>query len=141
MGKSQVGSCGFLIALAVMVNAGIVLAQSNGIPTADRPFPEEMISFINETSTACDTFTKAEHRYRARDEDAQETQKGITEQRSSINGVMVTEDMRCRQCRGKCAAESLRCRSQCADDSACLVHCEERSSKCEEICKQIFQCR
>jgi hypothetical protein len=54
---------------------------------------------------------------------------------------MVAEDMRCRQCHGKCSADSLRCRSQCASDSTCLVHCEERTRNCESMCKQIFQCQ
>jgi hypothetical protein len=54
--------------------------------------------------------------------------------------VMVAQDMRCRQCRGKCKAEDLRCRSQCLGEGPCLAHCEERSSKCETMCKQIFQC-
>jgi hypothetical protein len=53
----------------------------------------------------------------------------------------VAEDMRCRQCHGKCSADSLRCRSQCASDSPCLVHCEERTRNCESMCKQIFQCQ
>lgn len=125
MGKSHVGR---YLALVVIVNAGMVWAQSNATLTSDGPLPEGIIAFFKETSTGCSTFARHEYRY----------SENINEQRPSINGVMVAEDMRCRQCRGKCAAEGLRCRSQCAGDSACLVHCEERSSNCEVMCKQIF---
>ena len=130
MEKSHIGRYGFLIALVVMMNAGMVWAQSNDTATADGPLREAMIAYIKDTSAGCSTFMRPEYRY----------SEDVNEQRPSINGVMVAEDMRCRQCRGKCAAERLRCRSQCASDSACSVHCDERSSECEATCKQIFQC-
>lgn len=63
------------------------------------------------------------------------------DQQPSTTEVLVAEDMRCRQCRGKCTAEDLRCRSQCSGEDSCLAHCNERSSKCEAMCKQIFQCQ
>jgi hypothetical protein len=129
MEKSHIGRYGFLIALVVMMNAGMV-AQSNDTATADGPLREDMIAYIKDTSAECSTFMRPEYRY----------SEDVNEQRLSINGVMVAEDMRCRQCRGKCAADNLRCRSQCASDSACLVHCGERSSNCEAMCKEIFQC-
>lgn len=62
------------------------------------------------------------------------------DQPPSTTKVLVAEDMRCRQCRGKCKAEDLRCRSQCAREDGCLAHCNEQLSKCETMCKQIFQC-
>jgi hypothetical protein len=130
MKKSQVGRYQFLLALVVIVNAGMVWAQSNATQTADGPVPEGMIAFITDTSAGSSTFARQKYPY----------SENVNEPQLSSNGVMVAEDMRCRQCRGKCAADNLRCRSQCIGDSACLVQCEERSSKCEEMCKQIFQC-
>jgi hypothetical protein len=86
MGKSHVGR---YLALVVIVNAGIVWAQSNATLTSDGPLPEGIIAFFKETSTGCSTFARHEYRY----------SENINEQRPSINGVMVAEDMRCRQCR------------------------------------------
>ena len=140
MVKSWAGYYGFLIPLVVLLNAGKVWAQSNDASPFDSPLPSEMITSIKETSNWCGTFTKPDYRYGKSEADGGETQNDVTEQRPSPNRMMVTEDMRCRQCHGKCTADSLRCRSQCLSDSACLVHCEERSSKCNEMCKQIFQC-
>jgi hypothetical protein len=130
MEKSYIGRCGFLIALVVMMNAAMVWGQSNDAATADGPLREEMIADIKDLSAGCSTFVRPEYRYR----------NDINKQRPPTNGILVAEDMRCRQCRGKCTAENLRCRSQCSGDSACLAQCEERSSRCETICKQIFQC-
>ncbi len=62
------------------------------------------------------------------------------DQQQTAFEVVVAEDMRCRQCRGKCKAEELRCRSQCVGEGACLAHCEERLNQCEAMCKQLFQC-
>lgn len=130
MVTSRVGCYQFLLALVVIVNAGMVWDQSNTTLTTDGPVPDGMIACITDTSRWCSIFARPEYRY----------SENVNEPHLTINGVMVAEDMRCRQCRGKCSADNLRCRSQCAGDSACLVHCEERSSKCEEMCKQIFQC-
>lgn len=172
MEKSQVGRYGFLIALVVLVNAGMVWAQSNDTPSADGPLREDMFVFIKGTSTGCITFTRHEHWYRERAEEEPEAtsytvwekqtirvsvtppsqfsvgpdrtassmREGINDQRPSTNGLMVAEVMQCRQCRGKCTAVNLQCRSQCASDSACLVQCQERSRQCDATCKQIFQC-
>ncbi len=62
------------------------------------------------------------------------------DQQQSPSEVMVAKNMSCRQCQGKCKAEALRCRSQCAGESACLAYCDEQSNKCEAMCNQIFQC-
>jgi hypothetical protein len=151
MKKSQAKRHGLVIVLVVTVNAGIVWAQSNDAPTADWFVHEELVAFIQYTTTECRPLPSHEYRDEYRNEtrgeteraatnDAVREQEGITEPRPSANGAMVAEDMRCRQCRGKCAADSLRCRSQCAGDSACLDHCQERTDKCEALCKQIFQC-
>lgn len=172
METSQVRRYGILIALVVLVNAGMVCAQSNDTPTADGPVRENMFAFIKDTSTGCNTFTRHEYGYRERGEEepdaasyavwgkqtmrvsvtppsqfsvgpdrtASSMSEGINDQRPSTNGLMVAEVMQCRQCRGKCAALNLQCRSQCLSDSACLVLCQEQSSQCETTCKQIFQC-
>lgn len=124
MENSCIRHCGALIAL--VMNAAMAWGQSN----AGASVHTEMIAAINDMSVGCSRFVGSEYRYK---DDA-------NEQRLSINGVVVAEDMRCRQCRGKCKAEDLRCRSQCAGVGGCLAHCEERASKCETMCKQIFQC-
>jgi hypothetical protein len=130
MEKSRIGLCSALIALMVMLNAAMVWGQSKDATIADWPLREERIADSKDMSTDCSTFARSEYRYGS----------DINEQRPSTNGVMVAEDMRCRQCRGKCKAEDLRCRSQCAGESGCLAHCEERSSQCEAMCRQIFRC-
>lgn len=130
MEKPHIRRYGFFIALVIMVNAGMVWAQSDDTATATRPLREAMIAPINDLSSACSTFMRPEYRYRV----------DVNEQRPSTNGVLLAEDMRCRQCRGKCTADNLRCRSQCAGDSACLTQCDERSNNCEALCKQVFQC-
>ena len=130
MEKSHIGHYGALIGLVVVMNAAMAWGQSNDAATTDRPLREEMTAYIEYTSEGCSTFMRSEYRYR----------EAVNEQRPSTNGVMVAEDMRCRQCRGKCKAEDLRCRSQCAGEGPCLADCKERSSKCETMCKQVFQC-
>jgi hypothetical protein len=115
MEKSYIGRYGFLIAFVVMVHAGMAWSQPNDTTTANRSSHED------ETSPGCSIVM-------------------INAQRPPTKRILVAEDMRCQQCRGKCTAENLRCRSQCSGDSACLAQCEERSSKCETMCKQIFQC-
>lgn len=121
---------GALIALVVMMNAAVVLGQSHEVGIADEPIREETVADIKDRSAECSMVARSENWY----------QENVREQRPSTKGVLVAEEMRCRQCRGKCSAENLRCRSRCSGDSACLAHCEERSSKCEVMCRQIFQC-
>lgn len=128
--KAHIGRYGVLIALVVVMNVAMVWGQSNDITTADGPLCEEMIADVKEMSAGRNTFARSEYRF----------SDDLNRQRPLTNGVMVAEDMRCRQCRGKCKAEELRCRSQCASENVCLVRCEERSSNCEAMCKQIFQC-
>jgi hypothetical protein len=130
MEKSHIGYYGALIGLVVVMNAAMAWWQPNDTATVDGPLPEEKIADIKDMSARCSGFVRSDYRYK----------EDVNEQRPSINGVVVAEDMRCRQCRGKCKAEDLRCRSQCAGEGACLAHCEERSSKCETMCTQIFQC-
>ena len=125
MEKPHIGRYGFLIALVVLVNAGMAWAL-----TADGPPHEPIRASVNDPSAGCRIFMGSEDRYR----------ENVIDQRSSTNGVMVAEDMRCRQCRGKCAADNLRCRSQCIGDSACLARCDEMKSTCEVTCKQLFSC-
>ena len=152
MKKLPVARSGLVLVLVVLLNAGMVWAQSHDASDDDPSRHEAMVAFIQDRAAKCRPFQSPGYR----DEDRNETrgveewsatsdivreQEGITEPRPSVNdGVMVAEDMRCRQCRGKCAADSLRCRSQCAGNSACLAHCEERTEKCEALCKQLFQC-
>lgn len=146
-------SCsGLVILLTVIVNAGMVLTPSHDTPAADASWHEAMVAFIQDMAAECrprpSRAYRDEDRNEARGEpvpeapgDAlREEQDGVTEPRLSADGVMVAEDMRCRQCRGKCAADNLRCRSQCAGDSTCLDHCQGRTDQCEALCKQIFQC-
>ena len=116
MKGSHIGRYGVLVVLVVMMNAGMVWAQAN----------ERKLS----TSQECGTVMRAEDRFA----------EDVNEQRLVTDGVMVAEDIRCRQCRGKCTADNLRCRSQCLGDSACLPQCEERKSTCETTCKQLFSC-
>ena len=125
MEKPHIGRYGFLIVLVVLVNAGMAWAL-----TADGPPHEAIMASVSDPSAGCSTFMGPEDRYR----------ENVIDQRPSTNGVMVAEDMRCRQCRGKCAADNLRCRSQCLGDSTCLARCDEMKSTCEVTCKQLFPC-
>lgn len=131
MEKSYSRHYGSLIILVIVINAAMVWGQSNDNAIADKPSWEETVAGINEMSGGCSTFMSSEYLY------GNDVKK---DQWPSINGVMVAENMRCRQCRGKCKAEDLRCRSQCVSESPCLVDCDERWSKCETMCKQVFQC-
>ena len=108
-----------LIAIIVMMHTERAWTQSIDSSPSDDPVRIERAAALKETHTSCNSFA---------------------EQPPSPNGVMVAEDMHCRQCHGKCTADTLRCRSQCLNDTACLAHCEERSSQCTEMCKQVFQC-
>jgi hypothetical protein len=121
---------GAFIALVVVMNSVIVWGQSNVMATADASLPAEMTVALKDMTAGCGRFLRSEHRYK----------DDVNEQRPSISGAMVAEVLRCPQCRGKCKAEELRCRSQCAGEGTCLANCEGRSSKCEAMCKQIFQC-
>jgi hypothetical protein len=128
MGKPQVEGAGLVIALVAALSTQMVFARPNDTPTGNLALPDETIAIVHERSTVCGTAARREF------------QQDSDEQRGQVDGVMVAEDMRCRQCHGKCSADSLRCRSQCVSDSPCLVHCEERTRNCESMCKQIFQC-
>jgi hypothetical protein len=130
MEKSHIRHYGAVIVLVVSMNAVLAWGQSNDAATADASLPVELIAALPNMSLGCSRFVSSEYRYK----------EDVDVQRLSTNGVMVVEDGRCLQCRGKCKAEDLRCRSQCAGEGVCLAHCEERSSKCEAMCKQIFQC-
>lgn len=121
---------GALITLVVTMNAAVVLGQPHDMGIADKPIREEIAVDIKDRLAECSTVARSEYWYQA----------NFREQRPSTKGVLVAEDMRCRQCRGKCSTENLRCRSQCSGDSACLTQCEERSNMCEAMCKQIFKC-
>ena len=140
MNTSQARLYGVFLALLVMLNAGTIWAQTNDTSPSENFVASDMIASRSQTSAWCGTFAKPW------DHDSQPEVKygkvriDVTE-KPDINGMMVAEDMRCRQCHGKCEADSLRCRSQCLSDSACLVHCEERSSKCTAMCKELFQCQ
>jgi hypothetical protein len=129
MGKPQIGGLGLLIALVAVLSTEMVLARLIDTPTDNRPSPDRAMAIVHDRSAACGTTTRPEF------------QDDGDEPRRQVDGVIVAEDMRCRQCHGKCSADSLRCRSQCASDSPCLVHCEERTRNCESMCKQIFQCQ
>ena len=118
MEQSPVERYGLMIVLLVMVNVGMVWAQANDTPAADGSWHEEMVAFITDTATECRALPRHEYRDEywngARGEEEPEAitytvreQEGITEPRPPADGVMVAEDMRCRQCRGKCAADSL----------------------------------
>lgn len=131
----------FILGLLVTVQAGAVWAQSNEKSPPDSLLRGGTIATIEETLTRCGTLTNVEYRYGEPEKSADKIQHDVTQPLSSGNDVMVAEDMRCRQCHGKCSADNLRCRSQCLNDSACMTHCEERSTKCTEMCKQIFQCQ
>jgi hypothetical protein len=122
-----------IVVILMVVLAGwpsLAMGQSKDSMNTSGSLREEVIADIKEMSSRCSTFARPECR----------DWNDINEHRPSANGVMVAEDMRCRQCRGKCKAEELRCRSQCVGESGCLAQCEERSSQCEAMCKQIFQC-
>lgn len=131
MMKSHISYYAALIALLVVMNAAMAFGQSHDASTANAEVCAGMIVAINDRSEGDNRFAKSEYRH----------QENVNEQRPSTNGLMVAEDMRCRGCRGKCKADNLRCRSQCVGDDTCLAQCEERSSKCETLCKQLFQCQ
>ena len=131
MEESRIGHYGGLIGLMVVMNAAMAWGQSKDVATADVALHAEMIGTIKDMSAGCGTSVNPEYRYG----------NDVNDQRRSTNGVVVAEDMRCRQCRGKCKAEDLRCRSQCLGDSACLARCEERTSTCETMCEQVFSCK
>lgn len=130
MEQTHVGHYSAFIALVVVMNAAIVWGQPNAMATADAALPAEITVAFKDMTAECGRFLRSEYQYKG----------DVNEPRLSINGVMVADVMRCPQCRGKCKAEDLRCRSQCAGEGACLANCEERLSKCETMCKQIFQC-
>lgn len=129
MGKPQIGGLGLLIAFVAVLSTDMVLARLIDTSTENVPSTDRMSAIVHDRSAACGTTTRPEF------------QQDGNDPRGQVDGVMVAEDMRCRQCHGKCSADSLRCRSQCASDSPCLVHCEERTRNCESMCKQIFQCQ
>jgi hypothetical protein len=108
-----------IVLIAFIVMTHMERAWAIDTSPSDDPVRSEMAAVSKETPTRCNTFT---------------------EQQPSTNGLMVAEDMHCRQCHGKCTADTLRCRSQCLNDTACLAHCEERSNRCTAMCKQVFQC-
>lgn len=128
MEKSHIGRYGALIALVVVMNAAMAWEQPNDAATADGTLHAEMLADIKVIAAGCGRFVESEYRCK----------EDVDQQRPSTYGVMVAEYMSCQQCRGKCKAEDLRCRSQCLGESTCLAHCEERSSNCETMCKQIF---
>lgn len=129
MGKPQLGGLGLLIVLVTVLSTDMVLGRLSDTSTEYVPSPDRMSAIVHDRSAACGTTARPEF------------QQDGDKPRGQVDGVMVAEDMRCRQCQGKCSADSLRCRSQCASDSPCLVHCEERTRNCESMCKQIFQCQ
>jgi len=130
MEKSCIGRCGALIMLLVVMYWAMAWGHLADAATADALSHAEMIAAVTTTSVECSKGVSFGYRH----------QENVNEQRPSTNGLMVAEDMRCRGCRGKCKAENLKCRSQCAGEDACLAHCEEQLSKCETMCQQLFQC-
>lgn len=127
MGKSQARLYSVFIAFLVMVNPGSVRGQANHASPSERLVMSEMIVSSNETSSWCGTFATPWYG----DEHPEVTYGKVWNdiaEKPAIDGIMVAEDMRCRQCHGKCEADSLRCRSQCLSERACLVHCGERAS-------------
>lgn len=129
-----------MIFVVLAVATGTVHAQSNDPSASDSPSPTWVAS-IKETSTWCGTVIKANDRFGEPTQDDATPQPDVRESSSTGSSVLMAEDMRCRQCHGKCEADTLRCRSQCLNDTACLAHCEERSTKCAGMCKQLFQCQ
>jgi hypothetical protein len=140
MRKSQTRLYGGFIALLVLLNAGTIRAQTNDTSPSESHVASDTIASSGEITTWCATLANPWYRDGQPAEKYGEVRNDVTE-KPAIIGMMVAEDMRCRQCHGKCDADNLRCRSQCLGDSACLVHCEERSSKCTAMCKQLFQCQ
>ena len=131
MGKPQIGGLGLLIALVAVLSTEMVLARLIDISTENVPSPDRTSAIVRDRSAACGTTTRPEF------------QQDDNQPRGQVDGVMVAQDMRCRQCHGKCSADSLRCRSQCASDSPCLVTvkreretanlCASRSSNASEL--------
>lgn len=110
------GRFGCLLALLIVSHAGAAWAQQNAEIIVSLEGPSQVIRSVEQCV------------------------EGMSAQRLSHDGVMVAEDMRCRQCRGTCAADNLRCRSRCLGDDACLTQCDEHKSTCEASCKQLFSC-
>jgi hypothetical protein len=138
MGLPRIAHCA-VFAFMLTAHAGLVLAQS----TPDLPAHGQLSSTTIASDEQSSAWCVGVHRVGIHSGDARDNgataEIEITGERD--DGMLVAEDMRCRQCHGKCTADSLRCRSQCLNDSVCLEHCEERSSKCTAMCKQVFQCQ
>ena len=130
-----------VVAFILMMQMEMVWSQVNTPSPSDSAPPGGIIAVIKKTSAWCGASTNVESRYGAPEKETGRMQQDITGPQASDASVVVAEDMHCRQCHGKCAADNLRCRSQCLEDSTCLAHCEERSSKCTTMCKQVFQCQ
>ena len=92
MEQSQIERYGWIIVLMVMVDVGMVWAQSNDTPIADGSWHEEMVAFITDTATECRALPRHEYRDEywngARGEEEPEAitytvreQEGITEPR------------------------------------------------------------
>ena len=128
--RSHIRHYGVFIAFVVVTNAAVAWGQPNGATPADASLHAETIATVNDISVECSGVVRSEYQHK----------ETFNELPPSSNGVLVVEDMRCRQCRGKCKAEDLRCRSQCVGENPCLIQCEERASKCETMCKQFFRC-
>lgn len=122
-----------IVVVLMVVLAGypsLAMGQSMDSINTSGPLREEVIADIKEMFVGCGAFARPE--YRDGDD--------INEHRPPASGVVAAEDMRCRQCRGKCMAESLRCGNQCAGDPDCFERCQERTANCEVMCKRIFRC-
>jgi hypothetical protein len=116
MKQFSVRRFGCLLALMIVSHAGVVWAQENAETMVSLKGPSPVMTAVEQCP------------------------EGMSAQRLSNDGVLVAEDIRCRQCRGKCAADNLRCRSQCLGNDACLTQCDEQKSTCEASCKQLFSC-
>lgn len=122
-----------IVVVLIVVSAScpsLAIGQSTDSINASGPLREEGIADIKEMFVGCGAFVRPEYK----------DGNDINEPRPSANGVMAVEDMRCRQCWGKCKAESLRCGSQCVGDPDCFERCQERTVNCEVMCKRIFRC-
>lgn len=136
MKKLGIGLC-FIV---LVVNAGSGQAQSNDPVRPDSPSPSRVAS-LTKTAPWCDTAAKFDARFAQLTQDTAAAETDVGGPSSTGSGVLVVEDMHCRQCHGKCEADNLRCRSQCLNDTTCLDHCEARSTKCTGMCKELFQCQ
>ena len=126
---NRVWHVGVLFGLMTVLSTETGWARPDDSVTDTLSSPGEKPAAVQEGFTGCGTSIQSGFQLRS------------SEQRRPVNDLIVAEDMRCRQCHGKCSADSLRCRSQCASDGSCLVHCEERTRNCESLCKQVFQCQ